>query len=194
MNLNIGLILVCLTGLTIGLYRQFPVTFDSKFLLQWAPLAAVSVVIGIVLFWKGGSTLFFHALNATGKVSASYFPTLVWFLPVMGFSVVLATCYKEEIKEALQGKWGILGTFFASGLAPSGQALAGFIRELWDISTLRPKLLYCLTITPLISWNIFIIRQMGLGWDISWRMYVVNFAIAIFLALPFWIWSKMVGG
>jgi len=191
MNWNHVWMTVGLGFFLFGLYRQFPVQLDLKFVLQWVPLALICVGCGAYLYWKGGSPLLEKGFAATGKVSANLVPLLIWLMPMMGVGAVMAICFKAEISGALQGKGGLLGAFLAAWLSPTSQSLTGFVSELWVNVSLRPTLIYALIAAPLVSWNIFLIRQMGLGWSISLRLYGISFLVAILLMPVFWLLGKV---
>lgn len=191
MNWNI----VCISGglsvCLFGLYRQFPVIADQKFYLQWVPLAVLCILCAGFLYWKGGASLLSTGLAATGKVSTGLVPVLVLILPMMGFGAAAAVHYRPEIKALLEGKQGIFGAFLAACLSPTSQSLSGVVTELWSVPSLRPILLYSLIASPLVSLNIFMIRQAGLGWNISLKMYGASFVAVLALMPVFWFWVKI---
>lgn len=189
---NIGCIFVGMALLLFGVYRACPVEVNKKFLLQSVPLLVMAGIMVAFAFHLGGMKWITTGVKDSLKVTGSFLPMIAGLFVVLGFSDIISRHYNDGIKEMLSGKFGYFGVFVSSFAAPSANALAKFVESLWHEQSLRPQLLYCLTVTPLLSWNIFLIRQMGLGTEIALQMYKANALAAIGLMPVFWMWGKMI--
>lgn len=188
MRLNVTLILAGLIMAGVGLYRAVPLKLGIRFLVSNGPLLLAFAVLAIMTIRIGAVG---EALRGTLQISSQFAPMLIMLFPVMGLGGVLASHYEAPLKSMMSGSWGYPGTFFTAIVAPGGNSLAKFIELLWQTPTLRPKLLFFLTATPLASYQILLIRSMGLGSEIAFAMYKVNIVIAVCLIPVFWLLGKI---
>ena len=191
MKLNLILIVAGLIAVFTGVYRAFPVKLGMRFFLNGGGPLFIILIGFIVLTYKIGGIMKVQdeGLSSTLKISAQFLPMLVLLLPVIGFGSVIAHHFKESL-EGIMTNHGFLESFVAAFITPGSNSVAKFVETLWRTPSFRPQLLYFLTATPLVSWQIFLIRQMGFGWEIAATMYKVNFAVAIGLIPVFFLWSK----
>ena len=192
MKTNVMLIISGIILTTIGVYRAYPVAIDKKFLWNTLPITAFFLVLICWAFIAGGTRLVTDGMNKSLITTTSFLPLLIILPLVMGFGISIALNYSNEIRVLLNGKFGMVWGLFVATLSPTSNAFAGFVKEMWIYPELRPKLLYFLTAVPLMSINILIIRQMGLGLEITKAMYKCNVLLAVTLLVPFWIWGRIV--
>lgn len=188
---NITLIIVGVVITCIGLFRTYPIRFDTKFIWSNGPMI-LGLLLTVVLVMKvGGAKSFNSGMDATVGVAASFMPMLILLIPLIGLSVPLAHHYGPKIGEMLGSRFGYLAAFFTGLAAPSGNAFASVIAKLWTEKVeLRPLLLYFLSVVPLTSVSIFYIRKLGLGDDVATAMYKCNLAIAVILMPGFWLMGR----
>ncbi len=192
MKVNLCLVVGGLLMMGIGAYRSYPLKIGVPFaLLNGGPFAMLVIFIGMAS-WAGGMPYAVRGVQGAVQVTASYLPMMVMLFPLISFGEVVATHYHEPLSKALSGTFGYFGTFAAAFLLPGGNTASGFVKKAWADPLIRPQLLYFLTVSPLVSWNIFLIRQMGLGAGIASAMYKTNFAVALAIAPFFWAWSRMI--
>lgn len=172
----------------VGLYRAVPLRLDTRFLIGNGPLLLIFTVLTILTLRIGAID---GALKGTLVISSQFAPMLLMLFPIMGLGAVLAKHYEEPLQAMMGGRWGYPGTFFTAFVAPGGNSLAKFIETLWVTRSLRPQLLFFLTATPLVSYQILLIRSMGLGSEIAFAMYKVNVTVAILLVPIFWLWGRI---
>lgn len=192
MKVNLTLILIGVAFLAAGLYRTFPLQADKGFYLNNVPIWLI--LIGLIGWscYAGGIGFLQNGLRNSIKVTSQFFPMLAAIMLVMGFSVIFTKYYEATFTKFLAGRFGFIGVFGAAVGSPSSLAFAKFVEGLWPNPQVRVQLLYLLTAVPLVSYNLFLIRQMGLGPEIAAVMYKTNFAVAIGLLPFFYIWSKIV--
>lgn len=190
MKINAILIIMGLTLFAVGIYRETPVSLDRKFLLSNGPMITIFLILLAICFLAGGDRYVKAGLENTLFSIAHYMPMLAMIMLMFGFSMVAAKHFQPQLDQLLSGQAGYLGVLTAAFLSPTSTGLAKFVDILWSNPELKIKLLYFLTATPLISINLFFIRQIGLGPEIAWTMYKMNFAIAILLLPFFWLWGK----
>lgn len=192
MKINLLLIVIGTILLMVGLYRLCPIQIDKRFLWSNGP---IFLAIFILVIWGlivGGPAYFRIGVWDSLWMTASYLPMLIGIMLVMGFSIVITKHHEAVFGEMITGKFGLAGVFGASMLSPTSSAFAKFVEIMWNTPGTRVQLLYLLTAAPLISINLFFVRQIGLGPEIALVMYKTNFAVAAGLLPIFWIWSKFV--
>jgi hypothetical protein len=188
--MNITMILAGIALVCVGIYREAPVANFRAFSITNGPIFAILCLLLIWAALIGGRSLAIQSGRVSLQVGGLYAPMLFMLIPIMGLGVVIAGYYQGFILELLHGKFGYLGSLGAAFASPTSVALSKFVESVWTNKAIRPQLLYLLTATPLVSWNILLIRQMGLGWEIALVMYRTNWIVAIGLMIPFWIWSR----
>lgn len=188
---NIGLMIAGTSLLATGLFRSFPLSFNRGFWIQNGLLIGIIAIIIVWLAIKWGPDELLRGMRYTIQTTSQYTPMLSLFFIAMGFGFVLSTHYNDWLKELVAGKWGLPGTLFGAFIIPSSNAVAKTIEMLWQEPTARGTVLYFLSVTPLASLNIFMIRQMGFGHEIAAAMYKTNLVIAVALIPFFWIGNKL---
>jgi len=192
MKTNLLLIFTGIALLSIGIYRICPVQVDKKFLWSNGPIILAFVILAIWGFAIGGRKYFQIGLNDSLVVTSQFLPMRISIMLVMGFSIVITKHHEIIFGNMVSGKFGLIGIFFASILSPTSTAFAKFVEVLWSNPATRVQLLYLLTAAPLVSINLFFVRQIGLGPEIAAVMYKTNFAVAVGLLPIFWVWSKII--
>ena len=192
MKINLLLIFAGTLLLAVGLYRICPVQIDKKFLWANGPIFLAFIILVVWGFIAGGADYFRIGARDSLWMTASYLPMLVGIMLVMGFSIVITKHHEVGFAGMITGKFGLFGVFGASMLSPTSSAFAKFVEIMWSTPGTRVQLLYLLTAAPLISINLFFVRQIGLGPEIAWIMYKTNLLVAIGLFPVFWVWSKFV--
>ena len=180
-----GSVLICL-----GIYRENAITNFRSFFYTNGPIFTIFLMLFLWLSLLGGKSYATQCEKITLQMASLYLPMMFMLIPIMGVGMVVSDHYQNEISELLRGKYGYIGSLGAAFASPTSVALSKFVESIWVNKAVRPQLLYLLTATPLVSWNILLIRQMGLGWNIAMVMYKTNWIVAVGLMFPFWIWGK----
>ena len=165
----------------VGTYRAYPVKIDKAILLQWVPVFAMLAIAALALFGVDGVKGLAIALDRTGMISARLAPMLIGIVFVMAFGGVLAGYYKPQIIQMISGKYGVLGALAAAFITPTSATFAPQVTELWENPLHRPQLLVFLIASSMLSVPLFFIRQMGVTWDISVKMYICGIFISVLL-------------
>ena len=153
-------------------------------------MPAICVAFSFWVLLIGGVPALEKGTRMTMNLTSQYMPLFLTIIPTMAFGSIVANEYGGFFQNLLSGRFGFVGAFLAAFFSPTSSAFAGFVKEYWANKELRTVLLYFLTVTPLVSYNLFIIRQMGLGAEIAATMYKVNFISAVWLLPFFWAWNK----
>ena len=190
MKISFLLIFAGTIMLAVGLYRLCPVQVDKKFLWSNGPIFFAFLALVVWGLIVGGVDYFRAGVRDSLWMTAQYLPMLMGIMLIMGFSIIITKHHEVAFGEMITGKFGLAGVFGASMLSPTSSAFAKFVEIMWDTPGTRVQLLYLLTAAPLISINLFFVRQIGLGHEIAFVMYKTNFAVACGLFPVFWIWSK----
>ena len=151
----------------------------------------LAFIILVVWGFIGEAWNFRIGLRDSLWMTASYLPMLVGIMLVMGFSIVITKHHEVGFAGMITGKFGLFGVFGASMLSPTSSAFAKFVEIMWSTPGTECSFLSS-TAAPLISINLFFVRQIGLGPEIAWIMYKTNLLVAIGLFPFFWVWSKFV--
>ena len=188
--MNISMILAGSVLICLGVYRENAITNFRAFLYTNGPIFTVFCVLLVWVLLLRGRSYAMQCERVTLQMAGLYLPMMFMLIPIMGVGIVVAGYYQHGIADLLYGKYGYLGSLGAAFASPNSVALSKFVEAVWSNKAIRPKLLYLLTATPLVSWNILLIRQMGLGWEIAMVMYRTNWIVALALIPPFWFWGK----
>lgn len=85
----------------------------------------------------------------------------------MGQAIVLVNLYKDKLTEYLGGGKGLIGSLISAFLMPGSLTSLPIVRDLWDAGASKGPLLVFLLTSPLIGWQIILIRQPMLGWRLT---------------------------
>lgn len=192
MKTNLLLIFAGIVLLALGLHRACPVSIDKKFMWSNGPIVLAFIALAIWALIIGGWEYFRIGMKDSLAVTSQFLPMLMGIMLVMGFSIIITKYHEITFGNLVSGKYGLLGVFIASVFSPSSTAFAKFVEIMWPTPEARVQLLYLLTATPLVSINLYFVRQIGLGKEIAAMMYQVNFVVAIGLLPFFYVWSKIV--
>ncbi len=168
------------TLLCVGVYRQVPLTFDTKGIRNQLP-AFVMLIFACYLIYHvykaGGKASLFESGRALVTVASGLLPTIVMFFMCMALCSILIRLRRAEIQ--LEIEKGLFGTFVAAFLIPSSNTVATMVAELWKNTKLRPRLTWFLVFNPSLSLTVLGLRQAGLGTPITAIMYVASLLCAI---------------
>jgi len=188
---NYALIITGTLLVMIGLFRASPVTVNKSFLWSNIPPIIALVVMIAMAWYVGGMKAIVAGVEGTTRTTSTFMITLVSLMPLIAFGSVVAHHFEKPIAEALSGKTGFLWTIISAFTAPGGNTFSGIVNKLWaEHRELHPQLLYFMSVVPLVSFTIFVIRRLGLSAEIAITMYKVNWAIALLLAPVFWIYQR----
>lgn len=187
MKLNLFMVVTGLSLLCLGIYRIVPLRFNRAFMLANGPIIFLFLVALVTVLCLGKLG---DGLRSTIGVTASFLPLMITLFPLMGLSAVIASRYEDGLTSMLAGNFGYPGTLLAASVTPGGNSVAKFVETLWQNPSLRWKLLFFLSVVPLVSFHIFLIRQMGFSTEIAWAMYRCNIIIAVVLVPVFWLMEK----
>ena len=192
MKANFSIMVVGLVIMFVGAQRAFPMKINRQFLLLNGPAFAMLVFFVGLAAWSGGIKSVGDGIGGTMCATASFLPMMATLFPLMGFGAIVAVHYHKEITHALTGSFGYLWALAASTLIAGSNTACQIVENAWIERSARPVLLYFLVTTPMVSAPIFLIRQMGLKWEIALPMYQVSWAIAVALMPVFWIGGKII--
>jgi hypothetical protein len=179
MNINGVLIVGGLSLSLLGIYRVAPLKIEKSFLLQTVPVFVMLAMMVIGILLKAGKIGLATATTRSVETAAKIGPMLIGIVAVMAFASTLAGYFKSELTELISGKWGVGGVVLASFITPTSSAFGKFISDAWSNPTLRPQLMLFLVISPMLSWNLFFLRQIGITFEIARMMYIYEFFIAL---------------
>jgi hypothetical protein len=193
MKTNLILIGIGVSFILLGVYRACPLKIIG--IGSWVITLSMPVCIVIFVLWAlsiGGTPALVKGTEKSLQMTSLYLPLLLTFIPVMALGTVIATYYANFFHDVIGGRFGFIGAFLAGSISPTSNAFYGFVQEYWTKPELRAVLLYFLTVTPLLSYNMFIMRQMGLGDEIAIAMYKANALSALWLMPFFWAYGKLI--
>ncbi len=197
--LPLGCIIIGTILIFMGIWSIFPPKIidhvkhrmDEQFFWLNVPIAIMLLIIIGITFWTGGISAAKAGVDATVATTSAFGLMLVILMPVMGFSVPVFKHFETIIIRALEGPLGYGWAFLTAFVVPGGNTMSNIVKSIWtEKPNLRPVVLYCLTMTPLIGWTIYFVRSLGLGREISREMYRINWYAAMWLTPFFMIWAK----
>lgn len=133
MKLNIVLLTVAAALIALVTYRMGLIQLNRRFCLDLLPNLALAVVLMVALyFWAGGMHGVKLGALAGVKVTLKFVPLLVVVFWAVGEASLLIEMHKEWVREALGGKYGLIGAFLAAMVMPSGMTGLPIVADLWD--------------------------------------------------------------
>lgn len=193
-TVNLACVIGGLALLCVGLYRIVPFSlFKLTSVSQWGPVWAIFGIMAVVMSFGHGAVGLRAGLDSTLQTSANFLPMILGFFATMGFGMVLAHYYRTQIEDGLIGNHGFLNAFISAFFAPSSTMFAPMIKDQWSRNpAIHAQLMYFFTVSPLLSLNILFLRQMGLGWALSLKMYVAGVVLSILTGLLLWVASPII--
>lgn len=191
---NLVCVIAGLTLLCVGLYRIVPFSlFKLSSISQWGPVWGIFGVMVVVMSCGHGVVGLRAGFDSTLQTSANFLPMILGFFATMGFGMVLAHYYRTQIEAGLIGNHGFLNAFVSALFAPSSTMFAPMIKDQWSKNAaIHAQLMYFFTVSPLLSINILFLRQMGLGWALSLKMYIAGVVLSILTGFLLWVAAPII--
>ena len=187
-------ILMIIGGVSVamwGIYRECPTKVSGKFLQMNGPIFCIALLMIVFTGYIGGRPLVGNGFKSSLFGASMFIPTLVIIPLVMGFGNTIGNHYNEAIKSAIMSSWGWALCVPAGFASATSNTFIGIIDSLWKDPMTRPRMLYLLTVIPMISLPIGFMRMTGMTDDLMityvWRS---NFLSAVWLMIPFLAWEK----
>jgi hypothetical protein len=132
-------------------------------------------------------------IDGSMDIFSKFFFTVFLLMPLIGFSMALTPAIQDKVIWLLKGWTGWVAVVPLSFVSPGGSGFSGIIMHMWYAAReLRPLMLYFMTVTPLIAFTIFQIRSLGLGPEIAKKMYLLNWASAVWLLPMFLLYKRFI--
>lgn len=193
MKLNIVLLTVAAALIALVTYRMGLIQLNRRFCLDLLPNLALAVVLMVALyFWAGGMHGVKLGALAGVKVTLKFVPLLVVVFWAVGEASLLIEMHKEWVREALGGKYGLIGAFLAAMVMPSGMTGLPIVADLWDKGADKKVLITFIVVSSLIGMQIVLFRQPILGWEITGVYLAFGFILSVVFTLGVGLWRPKV--
>lgn len=188
MKTNMILLSIAVSLIAVVAFRMNILKFDRRFWIDLAPLIAAAGILAFVNYYMGGEKLLKEGAKTSALMTVSFMPMLIIIFITMGEAMALVGAFKENIVPALNGGQGILGSLFAGFIMPGSMTSLPIVKELWESGASKPSLLVFLMTSPLIGWQILLIRQPMLGWKLTGIYLMCGFIVSGLMTLTAWLW------
>jgi len=192
MKLNIVLVTLGVVLLFTGIMRMNLIRLDRDFLINNIPLLGGFLILAFLNYKLiDGAHSVTEGLKAGGIMAAKFAPMLLFMFITMGAAIILINHYRDSIVPYLAGRSGLFGAYFSSFVMPGSLTSVPIVRELW-ISNPESRfgLLLFLGISPLVGWQVLLIRQPMLGWRITILMFIFNLGASLVVFASTWMAMK----
>lgn len=186
MKSNIVLVCAGVGLLMIAFYRMGVLHFDRKFAIDIAPLAVVAAILASIARHIGGVALMAKGIEGSGSLIVKFAPMLVFMFIVMGYATALIDLYKNDMMVYMNGSKGVFGSLFASYVMPGSLTSMPIIKQLWDAGANRTPIFLFLLTSPLVGWQIMLMRQPMLGWKITGMQFCLGTCVSVIIAIVAW--------
>jgi hypothetical protein len=193
MKLTIVLVTLGITLLFTGIIRMNLIKLDRDFLINNIPLLGAFLILGFLNYKLiDGTRSVTEGLKIGGIMAARFAPMLLCMFITMGAAMVLINHYRDSIVPYLAGRSGLFGAWLSSFVMPGSLTSVPIVRELW-ISNPESRfgLLLFLGISPLVGWQVLLIRQPMLGWRITILMFAFNVCASLIIFASTWTAMKI---
>lgn len=189
MKVNIILLAIAAALVAIVTYRMGVIQLNRRLLVDLLPnLVLAFILMGALYHWAGGSKGVAQGALAGVMVTLKFIPLLVIVFWAVGEAGVLIKIHEEWIREALAGKYGLIGAFVAAVVMPSSMTGLPIVADLWDKGADRMVLITFVIVSSLVGMQIVLFRQPILGWQITGVYLACAFALSLLFAFGVGLW------
>ncbi len=171
---NVTLIVVGLITMSIGFYRVAPIKVDRAFMWQNGPLVLMLLAGSLLLSKNFSTSLVRDWVGGTAILGGRFLPLMILLSLVMALGSIMTRMYGSEI-EGFLNRHHILTPLVASWFTPTPSSVIPIIESVWSNKISQPYLLYFLQAASLMSFPLFMLRQLGMrNPEIFIKMYLIG--------------------